>query len=92
MQNHSLGILVFPTRRSHIILDNPSLLHYGSYNRSNFNDNKKLNYLEERSVDSRNLSNSTKDNLPLHYYFFKINLINAMKKLNKNHRIISVMF
>uniref|UniRef100_A0A1I8EUN8 Uncharacterized protein n=1 Tax=Wuchereria bancrofti TaxID=6293 RepID=A0A1I8EUN8_WUCBA len=34
MQNHSLGILVFPTRRSDIILGNPSLLHYGSYNRN----------------------------------------------------------
>lgn len=30
MQNHSLGIHVFPTKRSDAIRDNPSLLHFGS--------------------------------------------------------------
>nr|CDP95335.1 Bm1298, isoform a [Brugia malayi] len=56
MQNHSLGILVFPTRRSHIILDNPSLLHYGSYNRNICHPHNANEIVKEILIESDNIS------------------------------------
>lgn len=62
MQNRSLGVLVFPTRRSDTILCNPSLFHYGSHNKSNSSGNKKPHYWEGKSQDCSDLSDVSETN------------------------------
>ncbi|VDN95678.1 unnamed protein product [Brugia pahangi] len=65
MQNHSLGILVFPTRRSHIILDNPSLLHYDICHPHNANKIVKeiLNESDNISLNSDNKIQQNSENI-----------------------------
>ncbi|VDO75704.1 unnamed protein product [Onchocerca flexuosa] len=84
MQNCLLGTLVFPTRRSDIILDNPSLLHYGSYNKNTSSDNRKSHYSEERSRDSTNSSDPTGDNSSFYHHFSNTIFTNATGKLSKS--------
>ncbi|CAG9533271.1 unnamed protein product [Cercopithifilaria johnstoni] len=69
MQNRTLGVLVFPTNRSDIILGNPFLLHYGSYNKNNSNVNRKTYYSEEQNRDCSNSSNPIGDNLSFCHHF-----------------------
>lgn len=84
MQNRSLGILVFPTHRSDIILGNPSLLHYGSHNKNDSTGNRNSHYPEKRSQDSRNSSDPTGNNLSLYHHFSNTNTIIATEKVSQS--------
>lgn len=80
MQNGSLGTLVFPTHRSDIILGNPSLLHYGTYNRSV--SGKSYNP-EEQNQNFKNSSNPVEDNLD-NYHPSNIIFTNSTRKLSES--------